>query len=294
MADTAPARPAAPDHPPHAAPRPLGQPARRSVAPSWLLGGSGLVRKLRILLLLLLAWEALVRLFDVSPLLFPAASTVALAFGRGVASGELLGFAAQSLQVLLTGMLVGVVLAILLVTLATTTRFGRDLLETVTSMFNPLPAIALMPLALIWFGLGTSSLVFVIVHAVLWPMALNAYTGFVTVPPTLVRVGENFGLRGWGLVSGILLPAAFPYLLTGVKIGWAFAWRTIIAAEMVFGVTGSRGGLGWFIYTKRYALETADVFAGLITIIVIGLLVENLAFRWLERRTVVRWGMQTG
>ena len=151
-----------------------------------------------------------------------------------------------------------------------------------------------MPLALIWFGLGTSSLIFVIIHAVLWPMSLNAYAGFVTVPQTLVRVGQNFGLRGWSLVSGILLPAAFPYLLTGVKIGWAFAWRTIIAAEMVFGVTGSRGGLGWFIYTKRYALETADVFAGLITIIVIGLVVENVVFRFVERRTVVRWGMQTG
>jgi NitT/TauT family transport system permease protein len=270
-----------------------GAPARRA-APGWLLGGSGLVRKLRILLFLILIWEALVRLFDVTPLLFPPASTVGLAWLRGIASGELIGFAAQSLRVLLTGMLIGVGLAIVLVTLATTTRVGRDFLETVTSMFNPLPAIALMPLALIWFGLGTGSLIFVIVHAVLWPMSLNAYTGFVTVPQTLVRVGENFGLRGWSLVSGILLPAAFPYLLTGTKIGWAFAWRTIIAAEMVFGVTGSRGGLGWFIYTKRYALETADVFAGLLTIIVIGLVVENLVFRFVERRTVVRWGMQAG
>jgi NitT/TauT family transport system permease protein len=266
-------------------------PAHPSSRWSWLSGG--LVRKLRILVLLLLAWEALVRLFDVNPLLFPSASTVGLAWIRGMASGELIRYAAQSLQILLTGMLIGVGLAILLVTLATTTRFGRDLLETITSMFNPLPAIALMPLALIWFGLGTGSLIFVIVHAVLWPMSLNAYTGFVTVPQTLVRVGENFGLRGWSLVSGILLPAAFPYLLTGVKIGWAFAWRTIIAAEMVFGVTGSRGGLGWFIYTKRYELDTPDVFAGLVTIIVIGLAVENLVFRFVERRTVVRWGMQT-
>ena len=267
---------------------------RFSPARWWMLGGTGLVRKLRILIFLLIVWEALVRLFNVSPLLFPPASTVALIFVRGIITGELIGFALQSLQVLMTGMLIGVGLAIVLVTLATTTRFGRDLLETVTSMFNPLPAIALMPLALIWFGLGTASLIFVIIHAVLWPMSLNAYTGFVTVPPTLVRVGQNFGLRGWQLVSGILLPAAFPYLLTGIKIGWAFAWRTIIAAEMVFGVTGSRGGLGWFIYTKRYALGTADVFAGLITIIVIGLVVENLVFRFIERRTVVRWGMQAG
>ena len=98
-----------------------------------------------------------------------------------------------------------------------------------------------MPLALLWFGLGVKSVIFVVVHSVLWPMALNTYTGFVAVPQTLRRVGQNFGLTGWRLVAGILLPAAFPYLLSGIKIGWAFAWRTIIAAEMVFGVAGEPG-----------------------------------------------------
>jgi NitT/TauT family transport system permease protein len=253
------------------------------------------LRKLRVLVLLLALWEVLARLAAVSNpqigLIFPTASAVALAWVRGVLSGEIPAYAIQSLSLLLLGMAIGALLAILLVGAATFSRTGRDLLELLTAMFNPLPAIALLPLALLWFGLGPRSLVFVIVHSVLWPMALNAYTGFVTVPPTLVRVGQNFGLRGPRLVAGILLPAAFPYLLTGLKIGWAFAWRTIIAAELVFGVAGDRGGLGWYIYTNRFNLNTPEVFAGLITIIVIGLLVENLVFRAIERRTVLRWGM---
>ena len=116
------------------------------------------------------------------------------------------------------------------------------------------------------FGLGVKSVIFVVVHSVLWPMALNTYTGFVAVPQTLRRVGQNFGLTGWRLVAGILLPAAFPYLLSGIKIGWAFAWRTIIAAEMVFGVAGSQGGLGWFIYQNRFEMNTDLVFAGLLTV----------------------------
>jgi NitT/TauT family transport system permease protein len=252
---------------------------------------ASLARKAGLVAGLLVLWEAWTRLFGVSPLLFPPASTVLLAFGRALAAGEIPGYAAQSLKVLLTGMAIGVGLALLLTTLAVTTRLGGELLETLTSMFNPLPAIALMPLALLWFGLGTSSLVFVIVHSVLWPMALNTYTGFVTVPPTLRRVGQNFGLSGFRLVAGILLPAAFPYILSGIKIGWAFAWRTIIAAEMVFGVAGSQGGLGWFIYQNRFEMNTDLVFAGLLTVILIGLLVEHLLFRWLERRTVLRWGM---
>jgi len=252
------------------------------------------LRKAAILAALLAAWEAWTRLGEVSPLLFPPASTVLAAFGRSLANGEVPGYAAQSLQVLLTGMALGSALALVLTTLAVSTRLGAEFLETLTSMFNPLPAIALMPLSLLWFGLGVQSLIFVIVHSVLWPMSLNTYTGFVTVPPTLRRVGQNFGLSGWRLVQGILLPAAFPYILSGLKIGWAFAWRTIIAAEMVFGVAGSQGGLGWFIYQNRFEMNTDLVFAGLLTVILIGLLVENLIFRWIERRTVQRWGMSAG
>jgi NitT/TauT family transport system permease protein len=252
------------------------------------------MRKTAIVLALLVLWEAGTRLFAVSPLLFPPASTVLVAFGGALASGEIPGYAGQSLKVLLTGMAIGAGVALVLTTLAVTTRLGAEILETLTSMFNPLPAIALMPLALLWFGLGVNAVVFVIVHSTLWPMSLNTYTGFVTVPPTLRRVGQNFGLSGWRLVTGILLPAAFPYILSGIKIGWAFAWRTIIAAEMVFGVAGRHGGLGWFIYQNRFELNTDLVFAGLLTVILIGLLVENLFFRWLERRTVLRWGMSTG
>lgn len=255
---------------------------------------AAVARKTAIVVILLALWEAWTRLFAVSPLLFPPASTVLRAFGGAVGSGELPGYAGQSLKILLAGMAVGAGIALVLTTLAVTTRLGAEVLQTLTSMFNPLPAIALMPLALLWFGLGPRALIFVVIHSVLWPMSLNTYTGFVTVPSTLRRVGENFGLAGWRLVAGILLPAAFPYILSGVKIGWAFAWRTIIAAEMVFGVAGSQGGLGWFIYQNRFEMNTDLVFAGLLTVILIGLLVENLLFRWLERRTVLRWGMSAG
>jgi NitT/TauT family transport system permease protein len=247
-------------------------------------------RKVVIVAALLVAWELATR-WTASPLLFPTAVSVLQAFGRSIVNGEVPGYAVQSLKVLLSGMAIGAALALVLATVAVTTRLGADVLETLTAMFNPLPAIALMPLALLWFGLGVKSVIFVVVHSVLWPMALNTYTGFVAVPQTLRRVGQNFGLTGWRLVAGILLPAAFPYLLSGIKIGWAFAWRTIIAAEMVFGVAGSQGGLGWFIYQNRFEMNTDLVFAGLLTVIIIGLVVENLLFKWLERRTVLRWGM---
>jgi NitT/TauT family transport system permease protein len=104
-------------------------------------------------------------------------------------------------------------------------------------------------------------------------------------------VGRNYGLHGLSYVGRILIPAAFPASPTGLKIGWAFAWRTLIAAELVFRSSGS-GGLGWFIYENKNQLEIANVFAGLFTVIMIGLLVENVIFRTIEQRTVRRWGMQ--
>jgi NitT/TauT family transport system permease protein len=105
-------------------------------------------------------------------------------------------------------------------------------------------------------------------------------------------VGRNYGLGGFRFVVDILIPAAFPSILAGLKIGWAFAWRTLIAAELVFGVSSGQGGLGWFIFESKNQLDIPEVFACLLTIIMIGLVVENVVFRTIENRTVRRWGMQ--
>jgi NitT/TauT family transport system permease protein len=160
-------------------------------------------------------------------------------------------------------------------------------------MFNPLPAIALFPLALIWFGLGNVSVTFVLIHSVMWAFALNTHTDFRSVSTTLRMVGQNYGLGRLALIYSILIPAAFPSILTGLKLGWAFAWRTLIAAELVFGISSGSGGLGWYIFENKNELETPNVFAGLLTVIIIGLIVENVIFAFVERRTVRRWGMQS-
>ncbi|MET0682172.1 MAG: ABC transporter permease subunit [Casimicrobiaceae bacterium] len=256
------------------------------------LGNNAAVRKLALLVVLALIWEAYARWLN-NPLLFPAFTATLAAFADATASGVLPGRALTSLRVLLTGYAIGILCAATLTTIAISTRIGTDLLELLTSMFNPLPAIALLPLALIWFGLGYGSIVFVIVHSVLWAVALNTHSGFLSVSNTLRMVGRNYGLSGLRYVGGILIPAAFPSILTGLKIGWAFAWRTLIAAELVFGVSSGSGGLGWFIYENKNQLEIPAVFAGLFTVILIGLVVENVIFRTVEARTVRRWGMQS-
>ncbi|MBX4976176.1 ABC transporter permease [Rhizobium lentis] len=251
----------------------------------------GFLRKAFILLVLAVIWEIYGR-WLANPLLFPTFGQTVEAFVSNIANGVIPDRMIVSLRTLVTGYGIGIVLAALLTTLAIGSRLGADLLETLTSMFNPLPAIALLPLALIWFGLGSGSVIFVLVHSVLWAIALNTHAGFRSVSPTLKMVGQNYHLKRLKLVRLILIPAAFPAILTGLKVGWAFAWRTLIAAELVFGVSSGSGGLGWFIYENRNQLETANVFAGLFTVILIGLFVENIIFAAIERKTVRRWGMQ--
>jgi sulfonate transport system permease protein len=253
----------------------------------------GAVRKTALLVVLAVVWEVYARALD-NPLLFPTFSATVEAFIQGLFGGDLFLKALTSLRILLIGYGAGILCAALLTVVAITSRIGTDLLELLTSMFNPLPAIALLPLALIWFGLGAGSIVFVIIHSVLWAVALNTHSGFLSVSNTLRMVGRNYGLRGLPYVGRILIPAAFPSILTGLKIGWAFAWRTLIAAELVFGVSSGSGGLGWFIYENKNQLEIPNVFAGLFTVIVIGLIVENVVFRVVEARTVRKWGLQTG
>jgi NitT/TauT family transport system permease protein len=256
------------------------------------LAENTIVRRLVILVVLGAIWQAYAT-WVANPLLFPTLSETLDALWEAVVRGPLIERTLTSIQVLLMGYGIGLALAAVFTTLAVSTRVGTDLLSTLTSMFNPLPAIALLPLALLWFGLGYKSLVFVIIHSVLWAVALNTHSGFTSVSPTLRMAGQNIGLRGLSYVAFLLVPAAFPSILTGLKIGWAFAWRTLIAAELVFGVSSRSGGLGWFIFENRNQLETASVFAGLFTVIIIGLVVESVIFRGLENATVRRWGMQS-
>lgn len=298
MADAALSRPAAPfELPPRPdITRPLAPPTEigditRDMSLVKRITGNTALRRALVLVVLAVVWEAYAR-YASNPLMFPSFTQTLSAWWAGMRSGELVWAVIGSLKVLLLGYGVAVLLSGVLSTLAITSRFGTDALATMTAMFNPLPAIAILPLALLWFGLGVESLIFVIVHSVLWAVSLNTLSGFQSVSQTQRMVGLNYELGRIGFVTRILIPAAFPSILSGLKIGWAFAWRTLIAAELVFGVSGNSAGLGWYIFQNRNALETANVFAGLFTVILIGLLVEGVIFRTLEAVTVRRWGMQ--
>lgn len=258
------------------------------------LFGGGTSKKLIVILALCIAWELAVRLLKVNPLLFPPLSAVAakLASGLGIGgNGELWRYIWETLSVIVQSFGLSVVLAIVITGLAVANNWVRELLSVLTGIFQPLPSIALLPMAILWFGFSRESLVFVVVMAMIWPIASSLTVGFATISPTLFRLGRNYELGHFRLMTEILLPAALPMMISGLRVGWGFGWRTVVAAELVFGATGSGGGIGWYINNSRLFMNITDGFAGILLVVVVGLLTESL-FRAVQYFTTHKWGTE--
>lgn len=240
----------------------------------------------------LAAWQVYASVGGADNLVFAPPLEVAQAFCRGWLDGKLLGAALATFRFLGIGLGLGIAVALVLTLLATWSTWCEYALSLATSTLTPLPAIAILPLVILWFGIGPLALILVIANSVVWPVAVNVGTGFRSVDPTVVMVGKNLGLNRFRLARDVLLPAALPHILAGLKTGWAFAWRTVIGAELVFGTSGSGGGLGFYINNASMFMRVPEVFAGLVTIALAGVVIQAV-FTVLERRTVVRWGMSS-
>jgi len=238
-------------------------------------------------------WQAYVRWseFGGNDLLFASPVDTARAFWDGWRDGSLARATWETMRLLLIGVGIGALIAALFTLFASLSQIGEDILLLLTAILNPLPGVAVLPLALLWFGLSNKAIIFAIANSTIWPIAINLTTGFKTVNPTIVAAGRNIGLKGVRLVTDVLAPAALPSAISGLKTAWAFGWRTVVAAELVFGVVGGEGGLGTYINNAKLYLFTSQMFAALLSIAVLGVAFE-LLFGVLERRTIVRWGMQ--
>ncbi|HEX7713065.1 MAG TPA: ABC transporter permease subunit [Bacillota bacterium] len=249
------------------------------------------LRQTLFILALLTLWELLARVGQLPALLFPPISSVLQELVVQTMNGELIQRTGFSLYLIGTGLGLAVISALILTAFGVSSQIFGEWVQVLMAVFHPLPGIAILPVIILWLGTGAQSIVAVIWLSAVWPMVANLNTGLTSIPATQIEVGRNLGLGRFALIRSVLLPGAFPHILSGLRVGWARAWQAAVAAEMVFGACGGEGGLGWFIYKKRFFMEIPDVFAGMIVIVLIGLLVERMGFEWIETRTVKRWGM---
>ncbi len=240
---------------------------------------------------LIFIWVSVVLLGDFSPLVLPSPSLVAKALYSGFSEGLLGKQILISLALVFAGMTIGTLIAMALLFLAVFSRMGESLVTTLTAIFHPLAGIALLPVVILWFGTGALSIIFIIIHSVVWPMVTNLVAGYRSIPEPYRIVGRNYELTRFGTFLKITVPGSLPYILAGLKISWARAWRALISAEMIFGAVFGSGGVGWFIFSKRVFMDTPGMFAGIVVVVIIGILIEDLFFGIIENRTIRKWGM---
>lgn len=250
-----------------------------------------IARNLIYAIVVAVAWQAAYLSGIFPEILFPSVNQIASSFSKEIMDGSMLVKLAFSMRLIAIGIIISIGLTIVLTLLAMFSKSVKSLINTLISVFDPLPGIALLPLAILWVGIGDKAIVFIMIHSIIWPMLLNIIGGFNSVPMIYQEVGRSIGLKDYKLITGVFIPASVPSILTGFKTGWARAWRALISAEMIFGATGATGGLGWDIYTKRSYLDMPGMFASLIVIMIIGILVEDVIFKKIEKNTVKKWGM---
>ncbi len=253
----------------------------------WLTGKTA--TQMGGLLAIFIIWEILFRAEITSELLFPSIIDVFSQFW--LSAGELFMRVGVTFSYIGYAMAISLFLSFFLTYLSMRSEAVASVMEMILAMMHPLPSVALLPLLIIWFGLGSLSLLIVVLNSALWPIFLNAYTGFRTVHQTYIEVGRNIGLRGLKLFWHVVLPSALPYLITGFEISWARSWRAAIAVELVFGAATTSGGIGWTIYMSYFDMETPLMIASILTIAVVGVVAEKLGMENLEKRTILKWGM---
>jgi len=234
--------------------------------------------------LVLLLWQALFLSGFVSPLVFPSPLEVLTTLFEDLMGGELIRAIFFSLAVIIGSFVPALIVAFLLAWLSFRFRAFDPWAEKISALVHPLPGIALLPLLILWTGLGVHIISLIVIHSVLWPFYINIRSGFRQIPRIWLDVAQNNQLSERERFFTLLIPASFPQIFAGLKIGWARSWRAVISAEMIFGTIGSGGGLGWFIYNKRIFMDTPGMYGGVIILMLIGLAVENLLFRSVERR----------
>jgi len=242
------------------------------------------------ILIVLGIWAFFVR-EQATEMTMPPPWEVGRVFFNFIVSGELLFKLYHTVLAIDVGLFASILIAIVMTSAALLFTRAAYVVEVLTTIMHPMPSVAMIPLVIVWIGIGFSGVVALTINSCLWPILLNSYTGFRAVHVTYMEVGRNVGLRKFKLILHVMIPSALPYLLAGLKVAWARSWRTVVAAEMVFGTTSASEGIGWFIFEALQYVNFSQILSGVLVIILFGIVMERGVFETIEKKTVIRWGM---
>jgi len=236
---------------------------------------------------IIVVWQIVFSLNIWSENIFPSPLQVAEDLAYGAADGSLFFGIATSMWRLIVGLGIsiagGIILGVFMARIASVNQTVGSLVLGLQSV----PSVAWVPMALLWFGLTDSGIIFVTVASSLFAVTINTYSGMKNIPTSYIAAARNMGTSEVQLITNVMLPAAFPYLISGFKQGWAFAWRGVIGAEIIFSFLG----LGFLLNVGRELNDISQVISVMLVIMVIGILIDGFVFKKIERKVMSRWGL---
>ena len=245
------------------------------------------MRRVGFIVTLAVIWEVASRTSNLPPSMFPSLTEVFTTLYNGIVDGQILAAVGKSIGRLLIGFVIAIVLGLFLGYLIWRSKFVEDTLGFLVTALQSIPSIVWFPLAIIWFGLNDTSILFIVTIGATWTMTTSAASGFKNVPKLYQRVAKTFGSSGFHFVRTVILPASVPQLISGLRIAWAFSWRALMAGELL----GAGGGLGQLLDMGRSLGQMDLVISVMIIIAVVGTIMDNVVFTRLERNVQRKWGL---
>ena len=238
-------------------------------------------------ILLLALWQLIFKLAIWPDFLFPSPKSVVDTFRLGLADGSLLIGISTSMLRVAKGYLIAFSIGLPIGVLIARINIVKNTVGTLISGLQPLPSICWLPLAVLWIGLNEKAIIFIVLIGATFSIATATEAGVRNVPPIFIRAARTMGTKGWRIYTDILFPAALPSIITGMKLAWAFAWRALMAGELL----SSGVGLGQILITGRDLNDMSMVIAVMIIIAALGQLIDRLIFSMVENKVRKRWGL---
>jgi len=247
-----------------------------------------LAKKLGFYAMIIIVWQGL----DSSDIwpdnIFPSPVDVLEDLAYGASDGSLFYGIGTSMLRLIVGLTIAIVGGTILGIFMARVETVNHTIGSLVLGLQSIPSIAWVPLAILWFGFTASGIIFVTAIGAIFAVTINTYTGVKNIDPSYIEAARNMGAKGSQLITSILIPAAFPYMISGFKQGWAFAWRGVIGAELLFSFLG----LGFLLNVGRQLNDVSQVIAIMIVIMGIGILVDGVVFKRIENKVMTRWGLR--
>ena len=236
---------------------------------------------------IIVVWQITFSLNIWSENIFPSPLQVAEVLAYGAADGSLFLGIATSMWRLIVGLSISIAGGITLGVFMARIESVNQTIGSLVLGLQSIPSVAWVPMAFLWFGLSDAGIIFVTVASSLFAVTINTYSGMKNVPPSYIAAARNMGANGVQLITNVMLPAAFPHLISGFKQGWAFAWRGVIGAEIIFSFLG----LGFLLNVGRELNDIPQVIAIMLVIMIMGILIDGFVFKKIERKVMSRWGL---